>query len=433
MQQESDSQLSDDHPTNPPTPKQIRRWQQYLANERAEAAVYRELARNREGEEKEILLAMAKAEERHEQYWRTMLGDDLGFPRPPSFSTRIMGFLAKRFGTVFTLAMMQTAESRSPYADDADATEQMTADEAIHAEVVRGLAGRGRGKMSGNFRAAVFGANDGLVSNFALVLGVMGAGGIDSNIILLTGISGMLAGALSMGAGEYISVKSQNELLEASHPHLATSTVVPQLDVDANELALVYRARGMSVAEAKEQADKVFAQIEQSKSVDAEMLAGANTAEDETLSSPWMVAAWAASIWAAAASCNVPLEASMDWATVNPFLASSVMAAAASDTDVPVRLMSLPSSLALARTASICPAVAWLTAAMVFSWLWYSVPTDTMSLATLPRPRATPIPAPSFPAIPRALPRLDSSARLNPLVFGSTRISILPPAIMPSS
>ena len=281
MQQESDSQLSDDQPANPPTPKQIRRWQQYLANERAEAAVYRELARNREGEEKEILLAMAKAEERHEQYWRTMLGDDLGFPRAPSFSTRIMGFLAKRFGTVFTLAMMQTAESRSPYADDADATEQMTADEAIHAEVVRGLAARGREKMSGNFRAAVFGANDGLVSNFALVLGV----------ILLTGISGMLAGALSMGAGEYISVKSQNELLEASHPHLATSTVVPQLDVDANELALVYRARGMSVAEAKEQADKVFAQIEQSKSVDAEMLAGANAAEDETLSSPWMVAA----------------------------------------------------------------------------------------------------------------------------------------------
>ena len=290
MQQESDSQLSDDHPTNPPTPKQIRRWQQYLANERAEAAVYRELARNREGEEKEILLAMAKAEERHEQYWRTMLGDDLGFPRAPSFSTRIMGFLAKRFGTVFTLAMMQTAESRSPYADDADATEQMTADEAIHAEVVRGLAARGREKMSGNFRAAVFGANDGLVSNFALVLGVMGAGGIDRTSSY-DGDFRHAAGALSMGAGEYISVKSQNELLEASHPHLATSTVVPQLDVDANELALVYRARGMSVAEAKEQADKVFAQIEQSKSVDAEMLAGANTAEDETLSSPWMVAA----------------------------------------------------------------------------------------------------------------------------------------------
>ena len=123
----------------------------------------------------------------------------------------------------------------------------------------------------------------------------------------------------------------------------------------------------------------------------------------------------------------------MDWATVNPFLASSVIAAAASDADVPVNEMSLPSSLALARTASICPAVAWLTAAMVFSWLWYSVPTETISLATLPRPRATPMPAPSFPAMPKALPRLDSNALLNPLVFGSTRISILPPAIMPSS
>ena len=72
IQQESDSHLSDHQSANPPTQKQIRRWQQYLANERAEAAVYRELARNREGEEKEILLAMAKAEERHEQYWRTM-------------------------------------------------------------------------------------------------------------------------------------------------------------------------------------------------------------------------------------------------------------------------------------------------------------------------------------------------------------------------
>ena len=57
---------------------------------------------------------------------------------------------------------------------------------------MRGLAARGREKMSGNFRAAVFGANDGLVSNFALVLGVMGAGGIDSNIILLTGISDLM-------------------------------------------------------------------------------------------------------------------------------------------------------------------------------------------------------------------------------------------------
>ncbi|WP_217442258.1 VIT1/CCC1 transporter family protein, partial [Myxococcus sp. CA039A] len=136
-------------------------------------------------------------------------------PVRPDRSTRAMAWMARRFGSVFVLAMMQTAETRSPYASDEDATEQMKADEAIHAEVVRGLAARGREQISGDFRAAVFGANDGLVSNLALVLGVM-ASGVPSNVVLLTGISGLLAGALSMGAGEFISVKSQNELLEAS-------------------------------------------------------------------------------------------------------------------------------------------------------------------------------------------------------------------------
>ncbi|MBP3088058.1 rubrerythrin family protein [Corynebacterium sp. sy017] len=243
-----------------PSAKQIRRWQQYLANERAEAAVYRELAKHKEGEEKDILLSIADAEARHEQHWRTLLGDEVGFPRRPDLSTRFLGFLARRFGSVFALAMMQASEARSPYGADDDATEQMRADEAIHAEVVRGLAARGRERMSGNFRAAVFGANDGLVSNLALVLGVM-ASGVSSHIVLITGISGLLSGALSMGAGEYISVKSQNELLEASTPHPETTKAVPQLDVDANELALVYRARGMSEESAQEKADSVFAHL----------------------------------------------------------------------------------------------------------------------------------------------------------------------------
>ena len=198
-----------------PTRKQIKRWQRYLANERAEAAVYRELALKKQGEEREILLGIAEAEARHEEHWRTLLGDHVGMPRRPDYSTLLMGFLAKRFGSVFTLALMQSAEARTPYEKDDDATDQMTADERIHAEVVRGLAAKSREKMSGNFRAAVFGANDGLVSNLALVLGVVGSG-VDTSYVLLTGISGLLAGALSMGAGEYVSVCSQRELLEAS-------------------------------------------------------------------------------------------------------------------------------------------------------------------------------------------------------------------------
>lgn len=80
----------------------------------------------------------------------------------------------------------------------------MLADERMHGEVVRGLAARGRARMSSTLRAAVFGANDGLVGNVALVLGVIGGAG--SRTVLLTGLSGLLAGALSMAVGEFISV-----------------------------------------------------------------------------------------------------------------------------------------------------------------------------------------------------------------------------------
>jgi len=243
-----------------PTRKQIKRWQRYLANERAEAAVYRELALKKQGEEREILLGIAEAEARHEEHWRTLLGDHVGMPRRPDYSTLLMGFLAKRFGSVFTLALMQSAEARTPYEKDDDATDQMTADERIHAEVVRGLAAKSREKMSGNFRAAVFGANDGLVSNLALVLGVVGSG-VDTSYVLLTGISGLLAGALSMGAGEYVSVCSQRELLEASAPSPDTDGALPKLDINANELALVYRARGMDPDAAEAHAQKVLSSV----------------------------------------------------------------------------------------------------------------------------------------------------------------------------
>jgi len=126
--------------------------------------------------------------------------------------------------------------------------------------VVRALATRGRNRLSGTFRAAVFGANDGLVSNLALVLGI-GASGVATSTVLLSGLAGLLAGALSMGAGEFVSVRSQRELLEASSPSAATDAALPHLDVDANELALVYRARGMNIEDATAHADAVLARL----------------------------------------------------------------------------------------------------------------------------------------------------------------------------
>ncbi|WP_273351584.1 VIT1/CCC1 transporter family protein [Corynebacterium resistens] len=246
--------------STPPTKKQIARWRQYLANERAEGAVYRELARKKTGEEREILLAIAESEARHEAYWRNRLGEYVGLPRKASLGTRMMAWMARRFGSVFVLALMQSAESRNEYIKDNDASEQMAADEAIHAEVVRGLATRGRAKMSGDFRAAIFGANDGLVSNLSLVLGMVGTGA-SASVVLVTGIAGLLAGALSMAAGEYVSVSSQQELLEANSPNPDAGRSVPKLDVEENELALVYRARGMSSDEAAAKAQRVFESI----------------------------------------------------------------------------------------------------------------------------------------------------------------------------
>ncbi|QCB98659.1 rubrerythrin family protein [Arthrobacter sp. PAMC25564] len=232
-------------PSNAASPADIKRWRQYLADERAEAAVYRDLAQNRHGEERDILLALAEAEGRHEAHWLQLLGDKAGRPRHASLRSQFVGFLARHFGSVFVLALAQRAESRSPYSRDPSATPAMAADEQIHEEVVRGLATRGRNRLAGTFRAAVFGANDGLVSNLSLVMG-MAASGVGSHVVLLSGVAGLLAGALSMGAGEFISVRSQRELLAATLPTQVTLAAAPALDIEHNELLLVYLARGMS-------------------------------------------------------------------------------------------------------------------------------------------------------------------------------------------
>ena len=235
------------------TRSQVRRWRRYLAEEQAEAEIYRRLGERSEGRHRRILLEVAEAEGRHSRHWQSQLAPYGLGPTRPSLGSRTLMLLAEHFGTVFVLALLQRAESRSPYADDADVPASMAADEALHEEIVRALANDGRQRLSGNFRAAVFGANDGLVSNLALVMGV-GATGMAGSQVLFTGIAGLLAGALSMGAGEFVSVRSQREMLDASLPTQVTLDVAPQLDLQANELELVYRARGMSAEAAAHRA-----------------------------------------------------------------------------------------------------------------------------------------------------------------------------------
>lgn len=240
----------------PSTAADRRQWARYLVEERAEGAVYSRLAARKHGEERQILLSLAEAEHRHEQHWLDMLGGEPRRLPKPGMRSLLLGWMAGRFGSIFVLALAQSAEARSPYDSEQHATPAMRADEKVHHEVVRGLAARGRRRLSGSFRAAVFGANDGLVSNLALVLGI-GATGAASGFVLFSGIAGLLAGALSMGAGEFVSVRSQRELLSATEVTDDADAAAGDLDIDANELALVYRARGMGEEESLARAERV--------------------------------------------------------------------------------------------------------------------------------------------------------------------------------
>jgi VIT1/CCC1 family predicted Fe2+/Mn2+ transporter len=109
---------------------------------------------------------------------------------------------------------------------------------------------RHRGAGGGNLRAAVFGVNDGLVSNASLVMGVAGAGATNE-YVLLTGAAGLLAGALSMAAGEYVSVRSQRDMYEYQIA-LEREELAEYPEEEAEELALIYNARGVELAQARD-------------------------------------------------------------------------------------------------------------------------------------------------------------------------------------
>jgi VIT1/CCC1 family predicted Fe2+/Mn2+ transporter len=141
---------------------------------------------------------------------------------------------------------------------------------------------RHRGGLGSNLRASVFGVSDGLVSNASLVLGVAGAGAA-SGYVLLTGTAGMLAGALSMAAGEYVSVRSQREMYEYQIA-LEREEVAEYPEEEAEELALIYQARGVEIEQAREVSRALLANPEQALDVLAREELGLNP---DDLGSPW--------------------------------------------------------------------------------------------------------------------------------------------------
>ena len=140
---------------------------------------------------------------------------------------------------------------------------------------------------SGTLRAAIFGINDGLVSNFSLIMGFAGAG-VDKSVILLAGIAGLLAGAFSMGAGEYISMKVQREVYERLI-HLEAHELAMEPDEEREELTEIYVRKGIPAELAGRLAESIMADPELALDTHAREELGLDP--EQGLGSPWGAAA----------------------------------------------------------------------------------------------------------------------------------------------
>lgn len=262
----------------------IERLRRNYADELEGAALYRALAdAESDSAAKDIYARLASVEEAHSEFWAKKI-DALGEKLPRArrgFRTRALSFLARRFGPAFVLPTIMGTEVRDSnrYASQPDAVVAgLAATEREHAAALASiqsgkaarksrsqpmtgaeiakLEGR-RHNLQGNaLRAAVLGANDGLVSNMSLVMGVAGAD-LATNSILLTGIAGLIAGACSMALGEWLSVNSSREMYQRQIA-LEAEELAQAPEEERNELALIYRAKGLPEDQANALADKLI-------------------------------------------------------------------------------------------------------------------------------------------------------------------------------
>ncbi len=252
--------------------RMLRNWK----DERESAALYDALAGiERDPRLSQVFRKLAESEREHAAFWEERLrSQGLTVPQfRPSLRTRTMVQLARQFGVAFVLPSITTRElaDHERYSSQEDASAAgLTSQERGHAAVMRRIAAYGArgdgeggprsttGNLSNNLRAAVLGANDGLASNFCLLMGVAG-GGASGATILLTGVAGLIAGACAMALGEWLSVTNALEMarsqMDVDVHQLHASTVWQR-----TELALIYEANGMPEDEAARAAERVISQ-----------------------------------------------------------------------------------------------------------------------------------------------------------------------------
>ena len=283
----------------------IKRYRENLQDEIDSAAVYRAMA----AAEPDPHLAtvykrLAEVEERHASMWEAQLAKAGAKvpPRRPSVRSRVLMSLSRRFGARFLLPAVANMEqvNRHVYDGQPETTRKMRGQERSHARLLRLIAGQsgmegstlarieGRHRAVGGnaLRAAVLGANDGLVSNLSLVMGVAGAA-VSERGILVTGLAGLLAGACSMAMGEWISVQSSRELYE-KQVGVEESEIAALPDEEKEELALIYMAKGLPEDEAKQVAQRIMS--DEKTALDAMAREELGIDPEELGGSPWTAA-----------------------------------------------------------------------------------------------------------------------------------------------
>ena len=257
----------------------VKRYRRNLRGEIDGAALYRMLSTAESSPElAEVYGRLAAVEEKHANVWRARLREAGAEPTAdrPGLRVRLLGWLARRFGaeTVLPLVLASEASDSHMYEDQPEARAVgMAAEERSHGRVFRTIAATSRNGLSGPaiarlegrhraaggnaLRAAVLGVNDGLVSNLSLIMGVAGAS-LQQTTILLTGLAGLLAGAISMALGEWLSVQSSRELY-ARQVAIEREELETAPADEMEELALIYQAKGISSDRARELASSLLA------------------------------------------------------------------------------------------------------------------------------------------------------------------------------
>jgi len=276
---------------------------------------------------------IATSERRHAAIWEAKLlslGEQVPAAKRPSWRVRQITLLARLFGTRAVSDMVKALEGYEEevygaHSDVAEVTD-IAADEAKHADIWREL---DTGKSNGAHRAALAETkarvSDGLVSNAALVMGIAGAttASGQGGFVVLAGVAGLLAGAFSMAAGEYVSMRSQTELLERQI-ELERAELEAMPEEEEAEIAAIYQARGFPEEEAKSIAKRLMADPK----IALETLVREELGLDpEELGSPWGAAV--GSFVAFALGALVPLLPFILLADSSALLASIALTAVA--------------------------------------------------------------------------------------------------------